>query len=105
MVLNLDGFYYVPFRQDNFCTCFRQARFGRVSGKLDLGVFVKDILAGGPADVSGDVHPGDRIIAINGHSLEGLAHYQAVELIRQSKSKVTPLSKPIQIPRLYMYCV
>ena len=93
------------FQASWILACFRQARFGLVSGKLDLGVFVKDIIAGGPADVSGDVHPGDRIIAINGHSLEGLAHHQAVELIRYSKSKVTPLSKPIQIPRLYMYCV
>ena len=59
-----------------------------VLGKLDLGVFVKDIIPGGAADRSGQIHPGDRIIAINGQSLEGIPHQRAVEILRDSANKV-----------------
>ena len=59
-----------------------------VLGKLDLGVFVKDIIPGGPAERNGKVRAGDRIIAINGQSLEGLPHQRAVELIRDSHNQV-----------------
>ena len=55
-----------------------------VLGKLDLGVFVKEVVRGGPADRSGQVRAGDRIIAINGQSLEGLSNERAVQLIRTS---------------------
>ena len=69
------------------------------AGKLDLGVFVKDVIAGGPAERSGQVHAGDRIIAINGQSLEGMAHHQAVELIRQSPNKVCHLSSTASLKK------
>ena len=57
---------------------------GENTGKLDLGVFVKSITPGGPADEDGRIHPGDRIIAINGQSLEGIPHHKAVDMIRES---------------------
>ena len=59
-----------------------------VPGKLDLGVFVKEVVRGGPADRSGQVRAGDRIIAINGQSLEGLSNERAVQLIRASHDVV-----------------
>ena len=59
-----------------------------VLGKLDLGVFVKEVVRGGPADRSGQVRAGDRIIAINGQSLEGLSNERAVQLIRTSHDVV-----------------
>ena len=37
---------------------------------------------------SNRVHSGDRIIAINGHSLEGMPHHVAVELIREAPAVV-----------------
>ena len=61
---------------------------GENTGKLDLGVFVRSVDQEGPAARSGRVHPGDRIIAINGQSLEGMPHHVAVELIRNSPSHV-----------------
>ena len=57
---------------------------GENTGKLDLGIFVRSVTPGGPADQDGRVHPGDRIIAINGQSLEGIPHHKAVDMIRES---------------------
>ncbi|XP_074647744.1 tyrosine-protein phosphatase non-receptor type 13-like isoform X2 [Tubulanus polymorphus] len=69
---------------------------GENTSRLDLGIFVKSVTPAGPADLDGRVHPGDRIIAINGQSLEGLPHYKAVELIRDSPNPVQLLlSQPI----------
>ena len=56
---------------------------GDNSGSLDLGIFVKSLAPGGPADRDGRIHPGDRVIAINGQSLEGMPHLVAVDLMRK----------------------
>ena len=70
---------------------------GENTGRLDLGIFVKSITPGGPADLSGNIQAGDRIIAINGHSLEGMPHHKAVELIRDSSDIVQLLiSQPVE---------
>ena len=61
---------------------------GENTGKLDLGIFVKSVIPGGPAAADGRVRAGDRIIAINGHSLEGMPHHVAVELIRDAPALV-----------------
>ena len=53
------------------------------TGQLDLGIFIKSVTAGGAAARDGRIHPGDRIIAINGQSLEGVPHHVAVDLIRR----------------------
>jgi len=53
------------------------------TGHLDLGIFIKSVTPGGPAARDGRIHPGDRIIAINGQSLEGVPHHVAVDLIRR----------------------
>ena len=57
---------------------------GENTGRLDLGVFVRTISPSGPAAKDGRIKSGDRIIAIDGHSLEGLAHHLAVEMIRDA---------------------
>ncbi len=57
---------------------------GDNTSALDFGIFVKSITPGGPADRDGRIHIGDRIIAINGQSLEGLMHHEAVDMIRKS---------------------
>lgn len=71
---------------------------GENTGRLDLGIFVRSITPGGPAERDGRVHPGDRIIAINGQSLEGMPHHAAVELIRQSPGKVQLMISQTVIP-------
>ena len=61
---------------------------GENTSRLELGIFVKSVTPRGPAERSGQVHPGDRIIAINGQSLEGMPHHIAGELIRDSPAVV-----------------
>jgi tyrosine-protein phosphatase non-receptor type 13 protein len=61
---------------------------GENTGQLDLGIFVKSVTPGGPAERDGRVQPGDRIIAIDGQSLEGMPHHVAVELIRKASDSV-----------------
>ena len=56
---------------------------GENTSSLDLGIFVKSLTPDGPADRDGRIHPGDRVIAINGQSLEGMPHHVAVDLIRK----------------------
>ncbi|KAL5018640.1 hypothetical protein ScPMuIL_004362 [Solemya velum] len=56
---------------------------GENTDRLDLGIFVKTVCPDSPADLEGRIKPGDRIIAINGHSLEGKQHHIAVKLIQQ----------------------
>ena len=71
---------------------------GENTGKLDLGVFVRSVTPGGPADLDGRVRPGDRIIAVNGQSLEGMPHHVAVELIRDSPSMVQLMLSQNTVP-------
>jgi hypothetical protein len=71
---------------------------------LDLGCFVESIIPGSPADQDGRIQPGDRIIAINGKSVEGLPHHRVVALIRDSHQHVAllvsqPLN-PMEVPDL-----
>jgi tyrosine-protein phosphatase non-receptor type 13 protein len=69
---------------------------GESTSKLDLGIFIKSITPGGPAEKGDQVHSGDRIIAVNGKSFEGMPHYKAVEIIRDSPSPVQLLvSQPV----------
>ena len=56
---------------------------GESTGSLDLGIFVQSVLPGGPAERDGRIHTGDRVIAINGQSLEGVHHHAAIDLIRK----------------------
>lgn len=61
---------------------------GENSGSLDLGIFVKEVTEDGPADRDGQIYKGDRIISINGQSLEGVSHKVAVEVIQKTSEVV-----------------
>lgn len=71
---------------------------GESTSKLDLGIFVKSVTAGGPANKAGCIRPGDRLVAINGQSLEGVQHHQAVQMIRESDDLVTLLVSQVRAP-------
>lgn len=51
--------------------------FNIVGGEDGEGIFISFILAGGPADVSGQLRRGDQIISVNGHDLKHASHEQA----------------------------
>ncbi|KAK3576111.1 hypothetical protein CHS0354_028010 [Potamilus streckersoni] len=57
---------------------------GKGSKRGDIGIFVAGIMEGGPASRDGRLKRGDELLMINGHSLIGLAHHEAVEVLRNS---------------------
>lgn len=71
---------------------------GETTSSLDLGIFVKSVLKDGPAARTGQIQAGDRLIAINGMSLEGVQHHEAVQLIRDSVGSVKLLLSQMQPP-------
>ncbi|XP_025086177.1 tyrosine-protein phosphatase non-receptor type 13-like isoform X6 [Pomacea canaliculata] len=72
---------------------------GEATSKLDFGIFIKSVLKDGPAARDGQICAGDRLIAINGVSLEGVQHQEAVRLIRDSEHTVTLLISQIRPPK------
>ena len=51
--------------------------FNIVGGEDGEGIFISFILAGGPADLSGQLRRGDQILSVNGHDLKHATHEQA----------------------------
>ncbi|XP_061732538.1 tyrosine-protein phosphatase non-receptor type 13 isoform X1 [Nerophis ophidion] len=52
------------------------------------GIYVKAIMPEGAADLDGRIQKGDRVVAVNGKSLEGASHQQAVEVLRDTGQTV-----------------
>ncbi|XP_063066677.1 tyrosine-protein phosphatase non-receptor type 13 isoform X2 [Engraulis encrasicolus] len=48
------------------------------------GIYVKAIIPKGAAELDGRIRKGDRVVAVNGKSLEGATHKQAVEVLRDT---------------------
>uniref|UniRef100_A0A665WTZ5 Protein tyrosine phosphatase non-receptor type 13 n=1 Tax=Echeneis naucrates TaxID=173247 RepID=A0A665WTZ5_ECHNA len=48
------------------------------------GIYVKAIIPKGAAELDGRIQKGDRVVAVNGKSLEGATHQQAVETLRDT---------------------
>lgn len=69
---------------------------GENPGNIDLGIFVKTVTPGGPADQDGRIKPGDRLIAINDQTVHGMQ--QAVQLIREAKNFVKLCVSKIKPP-------
>lgn len=53
------------------------------------GIFVSFVLCGGPADLSQNILKGDRIISVNGQSIEDANHDQAAEALKNAGETVT----------------
>ncbi|XP_068190464.1 tyrosine-protein phosphatase non-receptor type 13 isoform X3 [Antennarius striatus] len=62
---------------------------GENSGRSDLGTIVSSITPGGPAEVSGCLRPGDRLISVNDTQLQGLPHAAAVDVLQNAPDDVT----------------
>ncbi|CAN9504277.1 unnamed protein product [Ophioblennius macclurei] len=52
------------------------------------GVYVKAVIPKGAAELDGRIQKGDRVVAVNGKSLEGATHQQAVEVLRDTGQTV-----------------
>ncbi|KAF2361077.1 PDZ domain [Trinorchestia longiramus] len=59
----------------------------------NMPLFVLRIAEGGPADHDSKLKIGDQLIEINGQSTKGMAHADAIELIKQSNNTVSLLVK------------
>ncbi|XP_064833391.1 tyrosine-protein phosphatase non-receptor type 13 isoform X2 [Oncorhynchus masou masou] len=62
------------------------------------GVYVKAIIPKGAAELDGRIQKGDRVVAVNGKSLEGATHNQAVETLRDTGKMVHLLLEKGQLP-------
>nr|XP_004661033.1 disks large homolog 3 isoform X5 [Jaculus jaculus] len=63
--------------------------FNIVGGEDGEGIFVSFILAGGPADLSGELRRGDRILSVNGVNLRNATHEQAAAALKRAGQSVT----------------
>ncbi|XP_063284134.1 inaD-like protein [Pelobates fuscus] len=61
--------------------------FGSPHG--DLPIYVKTIFSKGAAVVDGRLKRGDQILSVNGESLEGVSHEEAVAILKRQKGNVT----------------
>ncbi|XP_078263397.1 inaD-like protein isoform X3 [Rhinoraja longicauda] len=62
---------------------------GHGSPHGDLPIYVKTVFAKGAATDDNRLKRGDQILAVNGESLEGVTHEQAVDILKQQKGTVT----------------
>ncbi|MBN3311884.1 PTN13 phosphatase, partial [Atractosteus spatula] len=62
------------------------------------GIYVKAIIPKGAAELDGRIQKGDRVLAVNGTSLEGATHKQAVETLRDTGQVVHLLLEKGQLP-------
>ncbi|KAM8954143.1 disks large homolog 1 [Pelodytes ibericus] len=67
--------------------------FNIVGGEDGEGIFISFILAGGPADLSGELRKGDRIISVNGVDLRAATHEQAATALKNAGQTVTILAQ------------
>ena len=58
--------------------------FNIVGGEDGEGIFVSFILSGGPADISGQVRRGDKILSVNGVDLSRATHEEAAVALKQA---------------------
>uniref|UniRef100_A0A673L0V4 InaD-like protein n=1 Tax=Sinocyclocheilus rhinocerous TaxID=307959 RepID=A0A673L0V4_9TELE len=61
--------------------------FGSPHG--DLPIYVKTVFSKGAAAVDGRLKRGDQLLSVNGDSLEGVTHEQAVAVLKKQRGSVT----------------
>uniref|UniRef100_A0A8C6RVY0 Discs large MAGUK scaffold protein 1 n=1 Tax=Nannospalax galili TaxID=1026970 RepID=A0A8C6RVY0_NANGA len=67
--------------------------FNIVGGEDGEGIFISFILAGGPADLSGELRKGDRIISVNSVDLRAASHEQAAAALKNAGQAVTIIAQ------------
>ncbi|XP_054597763.2 afadin [Nothobranchius furzeri] len=56
----------------------------KAAGQDYLGIYIKSVVKGGPADVSGRLAAGDQLLRVDGHSLVGLSQERAAAIMMQT---------------------
>ncbi|NWS22667.1 DLG4 protein, partial [Pachyramphus minor] len=67
--------------------------FNIVGGEDGEGIFISFILAGGPADPSGELRKGDQILSVNGVDLRSATHEQAAVALKNAGQSVTIIAQ------------
>ncbi|XP_077283992.1 MAGUK family member discs large 1 isoform X3 [Arctopsyche grandis] len=75
--------------------------FNIVGGEDGEGIFVSFLLAGGPADKSGNLRRGDKLLRVNNTDLIGATHEQAAQALKSTGQRValTVMYKPQEYNR------
>ncbi|KAL3279987.1 hypothetical protein HHI36_017493 [Cryptolaemus montrouzieri] len=63
--------------------------FNIVGGEDGEGIFISFILAGGPADLCGELRRGDQILSVNGVNLRNATHEEAALALKGTSQTVT----------------
>eukprot|EP00795_Rhopilema_esculentum_P016848 gene16848-8322_t len=63
--------------------------FNIVGGEDGEGIFISFILAGAPADLSGNLRRGDQIVSVNNTDLHTATHEQAAQALKSAGREVT----------------
>ncbi|XP_040182579.1 tyrosine-protein phosphatase non-receptor type 13 isoform X4 [Rana temporaria] len=67
------------------------------------GIYVKAVIPKGAAEAEGRIQKGDRVLSVNGTSLEGATHKQAVETLRNTGQVVTLVLEKGQLPAVKVH--
>ncbi|XP_061439076.1 tyrosine-protein phosphatase non-receptor type 13 isoform X2 [Rhineura floridana] len=62
------------------------------------GLYVKAVIPKGAAEADGRIQKGDRVLSVNGVTLEGATHKQAVEILRNTGQEVHLVLEKGQLP-------
>lgn len=62
-----------------------------VGDSVVSGIFIKNVIENGPADKSGKLKVGDRILAVDGTDIREATHETAVSTIKKAGEKLTLL--------------
>lgn len=63
--------------------------FNIVGGEDGQGIYVSYVLAGGAADIGGELKRGDQLLSVNGGSLAGASHEDAAQALKNAGGTVT----------------
>lgn len=63
--------------------------FNIVGGEDGEGIFISFILAGGPADLCGELRRGDQILSVNGVNLRNATHEEAAQALKGTNQTVS----------------
>ncbi|XP_070834683.1 afadin [Chaetodon trifascialis] len=61
----------------------------KAAGRGNLGIYIKSIVKGGPAEMNGGLTAGDQLLSVDGQSLVGLSQERAAAIMMQTGPVVT----------------